>query len=42
MFLKPFPNNVCSVAGRIMLLKEATAIREYHCHEWVYLVCNDV
>ena len=27
MFLKPFPNDVCSVAGRIILLKEATAIR---------------
>ena len=27
MFLKPFPNNVCSVAGRIILLKEAFALR---------------
>jgi len=31
MFLKPFLNNVCSVAGCIILLKEAT--REHHCHE---------
>uniref|UniRef100_A0A6Q2ZJT3 Adhesion G protein-coupled receptor B3 n=1 Tax=Esox lucius TaxID=8010 RepID=A0A6Q2ZJT3_ESOLU len=30
MFLKPFLNNVCSVAGPIILLKEASVIREYH------------
>lgn len=26
--IKPFPNNMCSVAGYITLLKEATAFRE--------------
>ena len=31
-----------SVAGHIILLKEVTAIREYRCHEGVYLVCNNV
>ncbi|XP_053093745.1 carcinoembryonic antigen-related cell adhesion molecule 1 isoform X2 [Pangasianodon hypophthalmus] len=42
MFLEPFLNNLCSMAGRIILLKEATAIREYCCHEGVYLVCSNV
>ena len=32
MFLKPFLNNVCSAAGYIILLKEATAVREYCYH----------
>lgn len=39
---KPFLNNVCSVAGCIILLKEATSNREHHCHEGVYLVWNNV
>lgn len=24
------------------MLKEATAVREYHCHEHVYVVCSNV
>lgn len=40
MFLKLFLNIFCSVAGRIILLKEATAIREYRCHEGVQGVCR--
>ncbi|KAF7656706.1 hypothetical protein LDENG_00037350 [Lucifuga dentata] len=42
MFLKPFLNNFCSVAGHVILLKEAAAIREYRCHEGVDLVSNNV
>ena len=41
MFLKSFPNSVCSVAEHIVLLREATATREYHCYGGVYLVCNN-
>ena len=32
-FLKPFLNHFCFVAGRIILLKDATAIKEYNFHE---------
>lgn len=32
----------CSVEGHNILLKEATAIRNYLCQEGVYQVCNDV
>ncbi len=41
MFVKPFLNDFCSVAGCIILLKEATTIREYHCHQ-EDLLCEDV
>lgn len=40
--LEPFMNNICSVTGCIILLKEDTAIREYHWHEGMYLVYNNV
>lgn len=33
MFLKPFPNNVFSTAGCVILLKEAACNREHHCHQ---------
>lgn len=33
MFLKPFLNHLCSVAGYNIKLKDATIIREYHIHE---------
>ena len=42
LFLKPFLNHFCSVEGRIILLKEAIAIREYRLHEGVCMVCNNV
>lgn len=42
MFLKPLLSNVCCVVGHIFLLKEATAIGEYHCHEGIYMICNNV
>jgi len=42
MFLKPFLNNVCSVAECFILLKETTFTREHHWHEGVYLVCINV
>lgn len=35
-------NIFCSVAGHIILRKGATAIREYRCHEGVYLASNIV
>lgn len=34
---QPSLNNVCSVVGAIILLKEAIDIREHQCHEWEYL-----
>ena len=39
--LKPFLNHFCFVAWCIILLKEATTIREYRFHERVYMVCNN-
>lgn len=42
LFLKPFLNSRCSMAGCIVLQKEATTIREYHCHEGLYLVFTNV
>lgn len=30
------------MAGCIILLKGATAIRKYHCHEWAFVVCNNL
>ena len=42
MFLKPFTNNVFTAAGRIILLKEVSAIGECSCLEGLYLVHNDV
>ena len=42
MFLEPFLNSLYSVARNIVLLKEATAIREYYGHEGVYLISIDV
>lgn len=42
VFLKPFPNHFCRVAGSVNLLKEAKAIRAYNFHEGVYLVCDGV
>ena len=41
VLLKPFLNHFCFIARHIMLLKEATAIREYCFHERVYMVCNN-
>lgn len=42
MFLKPFLNIVCSVAGSAILLKETNAIKQYCCSKVLYLVCNRV
>jgi len=42
MFLKPFLNNLCSVEGCIILLKEAIAIREHYPYERLYMVCNNL
>lgn len=44
VFLKPVLNILFQfrVAAHIILLKEATPIREYCGYEWVYLVCNNV
>lgn len=36
----PFVHHFCFVAGHVILLKDATALREYHFHEMVYMVCN--
>ena len=41
VLLKPFLNQLCFVAQHIILLKEATVIREYRSHERVYMVCNN-
>jgi len=41
VLLKPFLNHFCFVAGCIILLKEATATREYRFHERMYMVCNN-
>ena len=41
VLLKPFLNHCCFVARSIILLKEATAIREYRFHERVHVVCNN-
>ncbi len=41
LLLKPFLNRFCFVAERIILLKEATATREYRFRERVYMVCNN-
>lgn len=42
MFHKPFPNKFHCVAWHIILLKEATSIREYFCHKGMYLVGTNV
>lgn len=34
-------NHLCFVIGCVVQLKEAIAIRKYHFHEMVYVVCND-
>lgn len=39
LIFKPFLNHVCSVAGCITLLKEATFTKGYHYHDGLYLVC---
>uniref|UniRef100_A0A3P8XUU4 small monomeric GTPase n=1 Tax=Esox lucius TaxID=8010 RepID=A0A3P8XUU4_ESOLU len=36
-----FNTTFISTIGRIILLKEANAIREYRCHERVHMVCNN-
>lgn len=41
-FLKPFWNNICSVAGNIILLIKTNAIKEYKYSKEVYLVCNNI
>lgn len=41
MFLGPFLD-ICSVAERIIFLRETADIREYCCHEGVLLVCINV
>ena len=41
VLVKPFMNRFCFAARRIILLKEATANREYCLHERVYMVCNN-
>lgn len=40
VLLIPFLNYFPFVAGYIILLKEAIAIREYRFNERVYIVCN--
>lgn len=42
IFLKPFLNNFHTVAEGSILPKEATGIREYHCHKGVSLIDNYV
>ena len=42
MSLKPFLNDFRCVAWSIILWKVAAANREYHCHDRMNLVCNDV
>lgn len=40
MFLKQFLNNVCSVSEHLILLKEATVIRECCFSKDVYFICQ--
>lgn len=42
IFPGPFLNNSCGVAWCVVLLWWATAIRERHYHEGVYMVCSSV
>ena len=41
VLFKPFLNLFCFVEWCIILLKEATAIREYRFHERVYMFCKN-